>query len=111
MVRCQIILETMEADSLVENAAEVGDALLDGLRELADSFSETISNVRGRGFFCAFDCVSGDVRDRLLKLCLEQNVLVLPCGPIAIRLRPALTLSRDEVLEGVRRIRAALETL
>ena len=111
MVRCQIILEAMESNALVENAANVGETLLEGLQELGRTFEGQIENVRGRGFFCAFDCATGELRDRLLKACLEKRLLALPCGPIAIRLRPALTLSREEALEGVDRIRQAIESL
>ena len=108
MVRCQIIMETMEAERLVDNAATVGKALLAALEQLANDFPNHLRNVRGRGLFCAFDCSDAAARQRLLDEALKNHVLLLPCGQSAVRMRPALTLTRDEALEGVERIRRSL---
>lgn len=111
MVRCQIILETMEAEGLVHNAAKVGGTLLAELEELGGAFPHAVTNVRGRGLYCAFDCASPEMRESLLRRALEERVLLLGCGSLSIRLRPALTLRPAEALEGVARIRRCLEGL
>ena len=111
MVRCQIILETIASEDLVANAAQVGETLLEHLQELGRDSQGRIHNVRGRGLFCAFDCVDGKMRDSLVAKAVENHVLLLTCGPSSVRLRPALTLALDEAAEGVARIRKSLETL
>lgn len=108
MVRCQIIMETMAVEGLVENAATVGEALLTALEQLATDFPSQVSNVRGRGLFCAFDCADDRARKKLLDDAFKNHVLLLPCGPRSVRMRPALTITRDEALEGVERIRHSL---
>ena len=66
-----------------------------------------ISNVRGRGLFVAFDLPDKETRDRTLAACLENGLIALASGASAIRFRPALTLSREEADEGVRKLRRA----
>ncbi len=109
MVRCEIILRVMEEERLVENAERVGAYLLERLRELQREFPSRVSNARGRGLLCAFDCPSREARDALILRARDQRMLVLSCGERSIRLRPALNLSREEADEAGLRLRAALE--
>jgi len=107
MVRCEIILDVIQSEHLVENAAQMGHRLLSNLREVSGRFSE-ITNVRGQGLLCAFDCSSPESRDSLLKRAREKKLLILPCGETSIRLRPALTIRPKEVDEGTNRLEDAL---
>ncbi len=109
MVRCEIILEVMENERLVENAAEVGLHLLRRLEETEARFPEKLSNARGRGLLCAFDCTSREDRDRLLLKAREKRLLIPPCGETSIRLRPPLNVSREEVDEAAARLTEALK--
>lgn len=108
MVRCEIILRVMDEERLVDNAARVGAYLQTRLADLAAEHPGRISNVRGRGLLCAFDCTSPDARNALISRAREQRLLVLPCGEASIRLRPALNLSCEEADEAAARLRAAL---
>ncbi len=97
MVRSQRILEIIEEDNLVDNAARVGDYLLSKLRELGERFPKLMSNIRGRGLMCAFDLPDTQTRDRVLKRTLELGLILLPCGEKTIRFRPALICQPDDV--------------
>lgn len=109
MVRSRRYLEIIEEESLVENACAVGEVLLEKLRELAPEFPGKMTNVRGRGLFIAFDLPDGATRGRVLSTWLRKHaVMALASGESAIRLRPALTLSREEATLGVQRLRATL---
>jgi L-lysine 6-transaminase len=108
MVRCQRIIEIIEAEGLVENAARVGDHLLAGLRRLEAVFPGKVTNARGRGLFVAFDLPDGITRGRALEALNEADVLGLASGERSLRMRPPLVLSRDEADEGLRRIERAL---
>jgi L-lysine 6-transaminase len=108
MVRCQRIIEIIEAEDLVGNSARVGDHLLVGLRRLEATFPGKVTNARGRGLFVAFDLPDGITRGRALEALNEADVLGLASGERAIRMRPPLVLSRDEADEGLRRIERAL---
>ncbi|MEP6768041.1 MAG: L-lysine 6-transaminase [Acidobacteriota bacterium] len=108
MVRCAKYLEIIEEENLVENARVVGEYFLGRLREMAEEFAGTVSNVRGKGLFLAFDLPDKAMRDKTLAACLEHGLIGLASGSSAIRFRPSLALSRDEADEGVRKLRRAL---
>ena len=105
MVRCQIILEVMRNEDLVQNAASVGAHLQQRLRDLAAEFPASVCNARGRGLMCAFDCPDTETRESLLARALDRGVLLLRSGDTALRMRPALTLAKAEVDEGYERLR------
>ncbi len=100
MVRSQRYLEIIEEDNLVQNAAEVGAYLQEGLVDLCrQGTTSMLSNARGKGLMCAFDVSSMEQRDELFRECYKRNVLVLKAGLNTIRLRPALTFSKADVDE------------
>ena len=84
------VLDVMEQEHLIENAARVGSYLLDELKKLPQ-----IKAVRGRGLMIGleFDEPIKDLRLRLLK---EQHVFTGVSGTNVIRLLPPLCLSMDE---------------
>jgi L-lysine 6-transaminase len=109
MVRCRKFLEIMAEESLVENARATGEFLLGKLTELGAEFPGRMTNIRGRGLFIAFDLPDGRTRGDVLGCWLRKhNVMALTSGERAIRLRPPLTLTKDEAALGVQRLRAAL---
>ena len=109
MVRARRYFEIIEEESLVENARVVGEFLKQRLEELSAEFPGKMGNVRGRGLFLAFDLPDGATRGKVLSTWLQKHsVMGLASGEAAIRLRPALTLSKDEALLGVQRLRATL---
>jgi L-lysine 6-transaminase len=109
MVRCRKFLEIMVEENLVENAKTTGEFLLGKLGELAAEFPGKMTNIRGRGLFIAFDLPDGKTRGDVLACWLKKhNVMALTSGERAIRLRPPLTLTKDEAALGVQRLRAAL---
>jgi L-lysine 6-transaminase len=110
MVRFDRILEIMEEDDLVAHAAEVGEHLQDRLHELAEAFP-AMTNVRGRGLMTAFTLPSPEYRDHVKQQTYEEGAIILGCGDRSIRFRTPLTITEDEVDEGVACLRRALETV
>jgi L-lysine 6-transaminase len=111
MVRARRILEVIEADDLLENAAAAGRYLRARLDELADDFPTAVLDVRGRGLMCAFSMPTTAGRDEMLRLLWKSGVIVLPSGPVSVRFRPALTVSRAEIDEAVTGLRDVLTEL
>ncbi|MEZ4702170.1 MAG: L-lysine 6-transaminase [Rhodothermales bacterium] len=107
MVRFDRILEVMEEDHLVDNAAETGAHLLKQLHAFAERHP-SVTNVRGRGLMCAFDLPSADYRGRFLNETYQQGVLVLGCGTHSVRFRPPLTITPDEIDQGLEILGKAL---
>ena len=52
----------------------LGDVLFDGLKDLANIYPGQISNVRGRGTFCAFDCTLPAKRDRMIEMLRLEGI-------------------------------------
>jgi L-lysine 6-transaminase len=110
MVRFDRILEIIEEDNLVENAASVGAVLNERLHQMADDY-ELIHNPRGRGLMCAFDLPDTETRDRLRLACLEKGLVILGCGPRSIRFRPNLAITEPELEEGLGILKDALDSM
>lgn len=108
MVRAQRYFEVIEEEGLVENASKVGAHFIAGLERFQQQFPNMVTNVRGRGLFCAFDLPSGDIRDKAINAMEENELLVLSSGHRSVRFRPALNLSMDEATEGLKRIEKSL---
>ncbi|TDC98630.1 L-lysine 6-transaminase [Nonomuraea deserti] len=109
MVRSRGILEIVERDGLIRRAATLGTVLLERLTKLEAEHPETMANVRGRGLMCAFDLPDRAARDALVaRLREDQGVVVLPCGPRSVRLRPALNILESDIDHGMAALAAAL---
>ena len=108
MVRSRRILEVIEADGLIADAAGNGRYLLTKLQELAAEFPDRVLDPRGRGLMCAFSMPTAEQRDALVRTLWERRVIMLASGPDSVRFRPALTVSRAEIDEAVEAVRAAL---
>jgi L-lysine 6-transaminase len=111
MVRSRRILEVIESDGLVARAGVLGEHLLAGLRGLAAKH-DLITDVRGRGLMCAFTLPSAQVRDEVVRRMREdEHVLMLGCGEAALRFRPPLTITRDELDRGLAALDRVLSAL
>jgi L-lysine 6-transaminase len=101
MVRARRILEVIEAEGLIERATAVGAHLLHELERIGDRH-DAVSDVRGRGLLCAITLPSAQFRDEVVtRLREDEKVLVLGCGEASLRVRPALTVSVEELDRGL----------
>ena len=84
------VLDVMRDEHLVDNAARVGQYLIDRLREIPQ-----IKEVRGKGLMIGleFDQPVKELRNRLL---FEQHVFTGASGTHVIRLLPPLSLSQAQ---------------
>lgn len=100
MVRFGRILNIIEEEGLVENAAHVGNYLQTRLEALAEQHVH-ISNPRGKGLMCAIDLPDKHSRDAVIKECIDNGLMILGCGPGTIRFRPPLTVTTAHIDEGM----------
>lgn len=104
------VLDTIERENLVANAASVGDTMLTALRDLQERH-ELIGNVRGHGLALGVELVS-DSNARTPAI--EQTALVVyrafQLGLViyyvginsnVLEFTPPLTMSEDEALRGI----------
>jgi 4-aminobutyrate aminotransferase len=116
-VSCVAALETIALveEGLMNNAAEVGAWLIARLRELA-ARHPLIGDVRGLGLMIGVDLVTDRrtkdpapaERDAVLQRCFASGLVLLGCGDSAIRLCPALVVTREEAATALQIIDAAL---
>ena len=97
MVRFHIILEIINKENLIENSKIVGEYLLNQISELTEEFPAYVTNPRGIGLWAAFDLPSQTERDQLVSNLLKNKLLILPSGDQAIRFRPHLNVSNEEI--------------
>ncbi|MFI6640480.1 L-lysine 6-transaminase [Streptomyces sp. NPDC050504] len=111
MVRSRRILEVIESEGLIERSAELGEHLQQGLAALAQRHA-VISDVRGRGLFCALSLPTTDMRDTVLaRLREDERVLVPGSGPTSVQFRPGLTVTREELDHGIAALDRVLTAL
>ena len=71
-----------------------------------------IADVRGRGLMCALTLPSAELRDRvIMALRQREHVMMLGCGVSSLRVRPALTVSIDEIDRGIAALDRVLATI
>ena len=87
------VIDVMEQENLVENAREVGDYLLDKLKELQQT-EKHITDVRGRGLMIGIelDIPHKDVRSRLL---FDDHIFTGCASTNILRLLPPLCFTKD----------------
>jgi L-lysine 6-transaminase len=100
MFRFKRILEIIKEDDLVSNAESKGKYLLNRIYELQNKYPDKISNGRGLGLFCAFDCTTPELRNKIMSESHKNNMLILGCGEKSLRFRPSLAITEDEINEG-----------
>ncbi|MBC7914642.1 MAG: L-lysine 6-transaminase [Pyrinomonadaceae bacterium] len=110
MVRSSKILQIINEDNLVQNAAKAGEYLQNKLLEISQKYPQ-VSNVRGYGMLAAFDLPNSASRDKFIAKGLEYNVLFLGCGSSTIRFRPALIMTNEDIDSGIEIMYRILQVL
>lgn len=85
------VLEVMEDEKLVENAARVGDHLISELRKL-----DKVTDVRGKGLMIGLEVEGFSGSELRKKLLFDHHVFTGGAGQHTVRLLPALSLSMEE---------------
>ena len=109
MVRSTRYLEIIEEEKVLENVVEQGKYLIQELYNIEKEFPNLISNVRGKGLFCAFDFPNPEKRNKVRELCFENKLIILPCGDKSLRFRPSLNATRKQLEEGLAIVRDCIK--
>jgi acetylornithine/N-succinyldiaminopimelate aminotransferase len=86
------VIDTIEADGLLDNATKVGEVLRDGLAD------PRVTEVRGRGLLIGLD-LDADVAPTVAATALRHGIIVNDCAPNRIRLAPPLVLTTEQAEE------------
>jgi acetylornithine/N-succinyldiaminopimelate aminotransferase len=94
-------------ERLYENAARMGARLKEALEGVRARHEGVVKEVRGIGLLLAVEFFS-PIAHRVVSACNEEGLLLNPVRPTAIRFMPPLTLTPQEVDEGVERFERGL---
>lgn len=114
------VLEVLEREPLQQNALNVGQQMLDGLRALQNEFP-LIGDIRGRGFFLGVELVT-DHQSRgpasreakfVANECRRLGVLIGTDGPDhnVLKIRPPMCFGPENARELLIQLRRALEAV
>jgi 4-aminobutyrate aminotransferase len=109
-VCCAAALATINLieGSFMENAARVGQWMMDRLHEMMDDHP-SMGDVRGKGLMIGIELVKDkatkepapEMRDAVIQCAFEKGLLLLGCGPNTVRFMPALNIPQDIADEGL----------
>ncbi|WP_241209113.1 aspartate aminotransferase family protein [Gulosibacter massiliensis] len=98
------VLDVIEEDGLVEHASQIGDKLLEGLKDIASRY-EPVIDVRGRGLFLAMEFGANDetctadpaLAARVVNAMRDEGILISASGPAAaaLKIRPPMPFSAE----------------
>ncbi|NQT26790.1 aminotransferase class III-fold pyridoxal phosphate-dependent enzyme [candidate division KSB1 bacterium] len=106
MIRCRYIIKAFEEYSILNNVNKMGQRLKSGLLTL-----NNLTNIRSCGLLLAFDFNSKNIRDKFVKLILQQGLICNPTRDITVRLRPNLGVNKKEVDHALEIIKKADDLL
>jgi 4-aminobutyrate aminotransferase len=107
-------IQAMKDENMVQNAAIMGEQLIDGLEELA-SRHKSIGDVRGLGLMIGVEFKGAHdgklVAGAVQKACLDNNLLLLTCGAYGnvIRWIPPLNVTEAQIDGALQTFAGALE--
>jgi len=99
------VLEVMEQENLLQQAAENGAYLVNELKKI-----EVLQNVRGKGLMIGFD-VPAELKDLKSLLLKEFKIFTGEAKPNVIRLLPALNISQKEMQTFLAALQSAIAQL
>jgi 4-aminobutyrate aminotransferase-like enzyme len=109
-------LRAIEEDGLVDNAREVGAAMIAALRPFVDDYP-FVGEVRGRGLFIGMELVRNkktkqplarSVTARIFDECVRRGLLTMAYAP-SFRIQPSLTIDRATADNGIAILREVFD--
>ena len=102
-------LDVLEDEGLMDRARLLGERTVERLRAELGGHPR-VHDVRGKGLMVGLELADAAMTDAVAVRCLDQGVIVLACGPDenVLRLVPPLTISDDELDQGLAVLIAAV---
>jgi acetylornithine aminotransferase len=93
------VLQTIEKENILENVQLRGEQLRTKLQQIAAKYPHLFTEVRGWGLINGME-ISADVSLTsidIVKMSLEQGLLLAPAGPKVLRFVPPLIVSAEDI--------------
>ncbi|MDE5975360.1 MAG: aminotransferase class III-fold pyridoxal phosphate-dependent enzyme, partial [Muribaculaceae bacterium] len=85
------VLDIMEEENLIKNAAETGEYLISELKKIPE-----VTDVRGKGLMIGLEVDGFTGSELRKKLLFEHNIFTGGAGQYTVRLLPALSLTKEQ---------------
>ena len=105
----QAVLDVVLEEGFLQHVRDMALLFAQGLASLKDRFPDVISEIRGTGLMLGIKPVQPS--SELLMAMRREHLLGVPAGENVIRLLPPLTVTAEDVREGLARIERAAESL
>lgn len=103
-------IKLLNKDKILAHVRENGEKLFDLLDKLKLTYSFDILDVRGNiGLMVGIEFRSKDFRDKVVKKCFENKLIVIGAGESVLRITPPLIITLEEIKEGVAIIETAIK--
>lgn len=104
LVAAKTTIDVIRSEKLVENAAQRGEQLVNGLRQLQKQYP-VLGDVRGQGLMIGTEFTDADgepdaaTTARVAEGCLQRDLLILTCGSEGnvVRWIPPLIISAEQI--------------
>ncbi len=97
------VADVIEEEKLIENAAEVGQYLIEELTKIPQ-----INEVRGRGLMIGFEVDGFTGSELRKKLLFDHHIFTGGAGQLTVRLLPALNLSKEDATKFINELKKAM---
>lgn len=103
------VLDVVLDDGFLDDVSRRGLLFRQGLSALCDEFPQFFAEVRGVGLMLGLKC---NVENTRINAAFRaERLLTVPAGDNVLRILPPLTVSDDEIRDGLARMRAAAQAL
>ena len=102
----RVVLDRVMAPGFLDEVQAKGEHVQARLRDSAEQGAR-ITGVRGLGLMIGFDLESEDVATEVVEQSRQNGLLLIKAGPATIRIVPPLTITVDELDEGLDALDAA----
>lgn len=111
------VLDVIEEEKLMKNAKEVGDYLLDGMRDLQKAYPDLIGDVRGKGLMLGMEIADKNKTPlasetaRIVEMTKDDGVIIGKGGIYGnvIRIKPPMNITKENVDTLMKVLRKAVE--
>ena len=88
----------------------MGKFALDEMVPWIETYSGIVSDIRGKGLLLLVEFCDESIAARVTNECLSRRVFVCLTHGNAIRIFPALNIEREQLMDGLRTLRLAIES-
>lgn len=103
------VIRYMLDNRIWENVENIGKYTINELNELKKEHPDIIKDVRGKGLLIAIELMNDNITASLNSKCLDDGLILNVTQGNIIRMFPALNISKEEMEEGLKIFKNALD--